>query len=273
MLENSEKSLYMADAGYNGMAFIALAKELGHEVLMPLKMSHLAQKINDSKKRSLVHEIKLTRSHLKNYPDHQHLLGTTLKVRLIRTLGTSKLKSQVLITTLLDDAKFSWKELSGLYRQRYLVEVAYRHLKVNLNLESIRKRKFSRIKKFMYAAIALYNLAAVLRNRIKLPEILPEDHGTKMYCFSFCLNRICAFCLAILNPFRGSKKALANCLRAVKSCWYIYKPWRSSPRICNTPPSKFTVHKGKVKYKEIETAEFLNAEYQILGVEYGQISR
>ena len=79
----SEKSLYVADAGYNGMAFIALANESGHEMLMPLKACKLAKEIRSSKKRSVIREIKLTRSQLKNYPDHKHLIGETIKVRLI----------------------------------------------------------------------------------------------------------------------------------------------------------------------------------------------
>ena len=271
MKEQDEKSLYLADAGYNGMAYIALGIEAGHEVLMPLKMSALVKLMKKSKERSAIHEIKITRAHLKNYPNHMHLLGTIIKVRLIRTLGTSKLASQVLITTLVDEKKFKWRELSLLYRQRYLVEVAFRHLKQNLCIESIRKRKLSRIEKSLYAAIAPYNLATILRNRIKVPEMMPEKQGAKMYCLSYCLDRVCLFCTAIISPQKGRQKAMANCLRALKNCWFLHKPWRASPRICHTPPSKFTVQKGKEKKKEMKAADFLAAEYKILGVDYGQI--
>ena len=272
MKENKGKSLYMLDAGYNGMAFIGLTKELGHEILMPLKNCKLTKEVQSSKKRSIIREIILTKIQLKNYPECQHFAGRSIKVRLIRTLGTTKLESQVLITTLLDEKEFHWKELSALYRQRYLIEVAFRHLKKNLCLEHINKRKLSRINKFLFAAILLYNLATILRNRLKVPETLPEKEGTQMYCFSFCLDRVNLFCVGVMKPRRGIKKEMSKCLRALKSCWFIHKPWRAAPRICHTPPSKFTVHKGKVKQREKEAADFLNEEYQILGVEYGQIS-
>jgi hypothetical protein len=272
MKSNNQKSLYLADAGYNGMAFIALTRQAGHEILMPLKMSSLSKKMKKSKKRSAVYEIKLTRSHLMNYPEYKNLVGQIINVRLIRTLGTTKLESIVLITTLLDVKKYPWKKLSALYCHRYRVEVAYRHLKVNLRLEFINKRKLSRIEKFLFATVVLYNLAAMLRNRLKVPGIGLKKHGSKLYCFSFCLNRVTLFCSAIIRPKRGIKKQITSCLQALKSCWFIYKPWRAEPRICNTPPSKFTVHKGKEKEREKENAHFLTKEFQILGVKYDQIT-
>jgi hypothetical protein len=140
MNRNPVKSLYLADAGYNGMAFVARCLEMKHEVLMQLKNSALAKTFLKSRKRSSVLEIKLTRNHLYRYPEHKHLLGKYIQVRLIRTRGTSKLRSQVLITTLIDEKEFRWQELTKLYLQRYSVELAFRHLKTKLGIERIRKR-------------------------------------------------------------------------------------------------------------------------------------
>jgi hypothetical protein len=271
MKENQCPTLYLNDAGYNGMAFIAVTTELGHEILMPLKMSSLVRKMRVSKAKSAIFEVKLNKTHLKNYPEHQHLLGQVLTIRLLRTRGTTKLKSQILVTTLLDEKKFAWRKLIELYRQRYLVEVAFRHLKVNLRLESINKRKLSRIEKCLYAAVSLYNIAATVRNRIKSPSIMPEKHGTKTYCFSLCLSRSTLFCLAAIKATRGTKQKIIKCLKTIRNCWFIHKPWRSEPRICNTPPSKFSVQKGANKEREITNAKFLRKEYEVLGVQYGHL--
>ncbi|WP_168433253.1 hypothetical protein [Pontiella sulfatireligans] len=73
------------------MAFIAISMDKNHELLMPLKNCALAKKFLKAKKRSAVIGIKLSKIHLANYPGHHHLLGTCIKVRLIRTRGTSKL--------------------------------------------------------------------------------------------------------------------------------------------------------------------------------------
>lgn len=91
MCSNQIRTLYLNDAGYNGMAFIAVCLEAGHETVMQLKNCELVKGFLKTKKRSAVIEVELTRSHLANYPGHQHLSGTRIKVRLIRTRGTSRL--------------------------------------------------------------------------------------------------------------------------------------------------------------------------------------
>ena len=270
MSSNTTRSLYMMDAGYNGMAFFAICIEKNHELLMPLKNCALAKKFLKSKKRSAIVEIKLTKTHLRNYPDHQHLLGTRIKVRLIRTLGTSKLRSQVLITTLTDEETFGWREITKLYLQRYCVELAFRHLKTTIGLERIRKRKLLRIEQLLFSSIVLFNLSASLRNRVRRPCLLPEKEGVKLHCFTLCIERVHLFLQFVLRPKHGMKKNLNLTLRAIKGCWFLYKPWRAEPRICHTPPSEFSVQKGADMELEIETAKLLNIEYEILAQQYGQ---
>jgi len=267
---NKTKTLYLADAGYNGMAFIAIGKEFSHELLMQLKSCVLGKNFLKTKKRSTIVTICLTNKHLSNYPDHQHLLGTFITVRMIRSRGTTKLRSQVLITTLLDEKEFTWQELDKLYRQRYAVELAFRHLKTTIRIEKIRKKKLQRIQQLMYAAIILFNLSAALRNRIKLPTLLPEKEGVKMYCFILCIELVHVLCIAAIHNQNGIKKKMNDCLKTIKGCYFIYKPWRAEPRICNTPPSEFASQRRAIKLKEIENAEFLKTEYEILKQCYGQ---
>jgi hypothetical protein len=270
MESNSTKTLYLCDAGYNGMAFIAIAEESGHKVLMQLKCSALGKSFLKSKKRSAIYQIKLTKSHLRSYPDHQHYLGKIIQVRLVRTRGTSRLASQVLITTLLDEKKYSWQEMSKLYLQRYSVELAFRHLKTTIKIEQIKKQNMQKIEQRLYAAIILFNIAAGIRNRIKRLNILPEKEGVKMHCFTLCIEMAHVFCRAVMRKKHSMKKMMNKCLTAIRNCWFVYKPWRSEPRICHTPPSEFSVQKGAVILKEFEKSEFLKTEYEILKREYGQ---
>jgi len=273
MSMNSVKSLYLADAGYNGMAFIARSLEVGHEVLMQLKSGALVKKFLKSKRRSSVIEIKLTKSHLLNHSQHQHLLEKYIQVRLIRTRGTSKLRSQVLITTLIDEKEFRWQELTKLYLQRYSVELAFRHLKTTIGIERIRKRTLQRIEQLLFASIVLYNLSASLRNRIRKPSLMPEKEGIKLHCFTLCIELVHVFLQSVLNRVHGSRKKMNLCLKAIKNCWFIYKPWRSEPRICHTPPSKFSVQQGAEMLQERKNADFLTVEYEILARKYGQKER
>ena len=273
MASNTTRSLYMMDAGYNGMAFIAICMERNHDLLMLLKNCALTNMFLKGRKRSAVVDITLTKTHLANYPSFQHLLGTSIKVRLIRTRGTSKLRSQVLITTLLDDETFGWREVTKLYLQRYCVELAFRHLKTTIGIERIRKRKILRIEQLLYAAIVLFNLSAALRNRVRRPRLLPEKEGVKLHCFTLCIERVHVFLQAAIRPKYGIKKTMDLTLRAIRGCWFIYKPWRSEPRVCHTPPSEFSVQKGTTILSEIEKSKFLSVEYEILAQQYGQKKR
>lgn len=268
---NTEPTLYLADAGYNGMGFIEIIVNNNQNILMQLKSCALVQSFRKSKKRSKIVEIKLTKNHLKSYPDYQHLIGKTVTIRLIRTRGTSKLRSQILITTLLDEVKYSWTDLAKLYRQRYSVELAFRHLKVKIQIEKIRKRNRLAIEQSLYAAIILYNLATIIRNRVKKPTLKIEKGGIKMLCFSLCIELVHTFtCIGIALKY-GDKRKMDKALKAIRSCSFIYKPWRSTPRICHTPQSSFAGENRERAKQEILKTEFLKTEFEILGVEYKQL--
>jgi len=272
MSRNKVKSLYLTDAGYNGMAFIARSLEMNQEVLMQFKNCAQMKTFLKSQKRSSVIDIKLTKTHLYNHPEHKHLLGKHIKVRLIRTRGTSKLRSQVLITTLIDEKKFRWQDLTKLYLQRYSVELAFRHLKTKIGIERIRKRTIQRIEQLLLAAIVLYNMSASLRNRIRSPSLLPEKEGIKLYCFTLCIELIHVFLQSVVKYIHGVRKRMNKCLKAIKNCWFIYKPWRSEPRICYKPQSRFSGRKGAEILQERKKANFLTVEYKILAQKYGQKS-
>jgi hypothetical protein len=175
-----------------------------------------------------------------------------------------------LITTLHDENLFSWQELTKLYRQRYSVELAFRHLKTTIGIEKIRKRNLQRIEQLLFAAIVLYNLSAALRNRIKRPCLLPPKAGIKLHCFTLCIELVHVFLQATLRHGHGLRNRMTLCLRAIKGCRFIYKSWRAESRIGHTPPSKFSVQKGAEIITEKLRAEFLSAEYEILAQQYDQ---
>ena len=140
-----------------------------------------------------------------------------------------------------------------------------------MRIEHIRKQKVHKIEQSIYATVTLYNLAAIVRNRLKKPTILPEKAGIKMHCFTLCIDFTIKFCKACMVSCHGIKKELNRCLIAIRSCTFVYQPWRSEPRICHTSPSKFTAQRGGHIQQELEKAEFLRAEFKILGRAYGQI--
>ncbi|MFZ2655636.1 MAG: hypothetical protein WAX69_11960 [Victivallales bacterium] len=71
--KNTESTLYVSDAGFNGMAHVFMLGGTGHNMLMELKMGKLVDDFRKSRKRSAIIEVTLTREHLLNYPEHGHL--------------------------------------------------------------------------------------------------------------------------------------------------------------------------------------------------------
>jgi hypothetical protein len=268
---NNKPTLYLADAGYNGMGHIAIMKNIyNQDILMQLKMgTAFATKFMHSKKRSKIFTITITYVHLRNYPQFKYLKGKQVKIRLIRTRGTSKLKSQILITTLLDEKKFTWEKLVLLYLQRYKIELAFRHLKTKIKLEKIKKQKLHRIEQLLEVAVLLFNISVMLRNIVKQNSLLPEKRGVKVYCLIFTTNLVPKLIASFIN--NKFIRILKNCIIAIKSCFSINRPWRIAARICQFPCSTFTRQKTSRNNSELTKVVFLTPEYEILGNEYGML--
>jgi len=266
---NQESTLYVSDAGYNGMAHVYLMRETGHHLLMELKMGTLAEQFRKTRKRSAIIEITLRRSHLKNYP--KNLIGSTFKIRLIRTKGTTKLRSKVLLTTLLDEKRFKWLDIAKLYLQRWRIELAFRHLKMTIAIEHIRKSKLHRIRQLLWGAIILYNLSATIRNKLKCPTLFPDKEKVKIYCFEFIIQLSELFFLAATGVVTRCKEEIRRRLRAMRNCWFLYAPWRVRPKICQFPASTFTRCKSTERKAEFEKSNAIQNDMKILGIQYGQI--
>ncbi len=142
-----------------------------------------------------------------------------------------------------------------------------------LRLERIRKESLQRILQLLWAAVMLYNLASVIRNRIKCPELFPPKARIKIHCFSFIVELSEEFFLAVIFPRRGQRTELDHRLRAMKNCWFLYEPWRVRPRICQFPASVFTRRKSTTREAEVEKCAAIKEDMLLLGIQYGQIDR
>lgn len=269
--QNKELSLYVIDAGYNGMAQLYQMMLSGHHVLMAYKRDKLVSAFRKSKKRSAVVSITLTKLHLKNYPELSHLEETCFDVRLIRTRGTTKLPAKILITTLLDERKYDWHKLALLYLQRWNIELAFRHLKSQLCIEHIQKRSLHRIRQLLLAAIVYFNLAAIIRNTAGTLKLFPRKKNMRIHCFSFVLELADSFIRAAVKAWHGMIAQLKRMFHAIRHCWFLYDPWRTRPKICQFPPSVFTRRKTTQIQTEIAKCNAVRADLILLGIKYGQI--
>jgi hypothetical protein len=172
---------------------------------------------------------------------------------------------------LLDEERFRWFDLARIYLQRWTIELAFRHLKSSLRAEHIRKQSLHRIRQLLLAAFILFNIGAIVRNRIRQPELFPAKRGVRLPCFEFVLELADVYVLDMVCPRHGRKTEMKRRLKAIQGCVFLYDPWRTRPKICQFPASVFTRCKSTEKEAEFAKAEAIRRDMRLLGMKYGQI--
>ena len=128
-----------------------------------------------------------------------------------------------------------------------------------------------RIEQLLYSAALLFNISAMLRNSVKRRTLMPEKKGEKIYSLKFCTEIVNNFISSAIKKYKGMETKLNLCIKALKSCYSICRPWRVFPRICQFPSSVFTRQKTSRKNSELKKIKFLAKEYKKLGVKYGML--
>ncbi len=270
---NTEATLYVQDAGCNGVAYLfQMSRRPDHAVLMTLKMGNLGGEVTAfrrSKLRSRVITLTLQKIHIASYPELESLVGASFQVRLLRQPGSSKLRSQILVTTLLDEDRYPRNELILLHLQRGKIEFGFRHLKTLTAIEHIRKLKLRRILQHIGGALLAYNLAAILRYAAKPPELFPDKEGAAMPAFSAAFH---AMKDVVMMAAAGLKAWTdgdwRKILLPVVKPRYRYRPFRLRPRITQFPSSVFTRQKTSGRHDELRKTRELARDMKRLGMFY-----
>jgi len=242
----------------------------GHHALIRLKQEELKNMMLACKKRSMIVDVTLTKTHIANTPELESLVGTIIKLRLIRTEGTSKIRCMVLVTTLLDEKLHPWRELQNLYLGRVRIEFGFRHLKKYIRLEEIKKRTIIRTTQLIVAAMIAYNVAAILRNCHRTQSLMPEDDGTSLNCFEYAIECAMELLVAVANGRWKATRRLIKVISSYNSCRFKYKPWRMAPRIRRRPVSEFGCLSKSAKAAEKGKCVDLKEDMKELGRLYGQ---
>lgn len=78
------------------------------------------------------------------------------------TLRETKVKGQVLVTTLLDDQDVGKQDLATLYGQRWQIELDFRNIKTTLGMDVLRCRSAQMVEKELWVNLLAYNLIRML---------------------------------------------------------------------------------------------------------------
>jgi hypothetical protein len=272
---NTEPTLYVQDAGHNGIAYLFKMSRLPrHAVLITLKMpmDNAAGEVaafRRSKCRSRLITLTLQKSHVGNYPELEPLIGTSFQVRLLRQPGSSKLRSQILVTTLLDEDAYPRNELVLLHLQRGRIEFGFRHLKTLTCIEHIRKLRLHRILQHIGGVLLAYNLAAILHNAARPPGLFPEREGTPLPAFSAAFHAMKdVVTMAAVGHEAFSAAQWRRTLLPLAQPRYRYRPFRIRPRLTQFPASVFTRQKTTDRHDELRKTRALAPDLKRLKVFY-----
>lgn len=105
-------------------------------------------------------------------------LADTIKVRVIRCNIASEgsRKTQiVIVTTLLDKAKYPAAEIAELYKLRWRIETCFKTIKHTLNLDVLRSRTVGGIQKELLMIVLVYNIVRMIMLRAAKQQKVPPN--------------------------------------------------------------------------------------------------
>jgi len=175
--------------------------------------------------------------------------GREIKVRLIRSGLDRKMRPIVLATSLLDQKKYSRKELIALYLKRWGIETIFYQMKNLLKLENFHSKNFNGVLQelwanFLYMGLVAANLAQTSfnfrKNSLKRLSFKNATEWIKEHlpCFIFEFT-----CKKLLEKIKEDLSVAFN------RSYHIRQPGRKNARICKKTYHRWT---GGFKNKAID---------------------
>jgi hypothetical protein len=169
-------------------------------------------------------------------------LPETLTVRLIRArVGVPGFRSRTvyIATTLLDPAAYPAAEIVALYRDRWLIELRFRDIKITLGMDVLRGKSEDIVKKEIYMHLLAYNLTRCLMWQAA------ARHGRPLHRLSFAgtVSRLNA-----MAPFLSACQATPHAQRLYEILlkWIARdpvpdRPNRIEPRALKRRPKEYAL--------------------------------
>ena len=174
------KTIILTDRGYISLTIMVLAQKMGYKFCIRAKRNTYKAEVGRMATNDEVVHIKLQRSDFSRISDPEaiaYLAGATyFPVRVVKNYWTNPKTGACELTiyfTNLSSDEFSTEEIISLYEKRWSIELAYRTLKVVLELERHVSLDPNIAVNMIYGKIMYYNFCAVFREQLEL--LLPDD--------------------------------------------------------------------------------------------------
>jgi IS4 transposase len=158
------------------------------------------------------------------------------EVRVAIDIPGFRVRSLVVVTTLLDACEFPPKEIAALYRQRWQIEVNLRSIKSVMHMEVLRCLSPEMVRKEIWAHLLAYNL---LRS-LMCSAASEFDRPVVTLSFKACLQLLTAFRQDFLCADMATLTILCNTLlKALNEHRVHNRLDRVEPRKCKRPPKPY----------------------------------
>ena len=171
-----------------------------------------------------------------------------ISVRLVRVLLCTG-EVEVLITSLLDEARYPSADFERLYAMRWSIEVGYKFSKTRLQIENFSSHRVNGIYQDVYAKLLTQNLAQLLRlaGEQQLEERQASTDGTRKHkqrlSFTDTLHQGKHRLVTMLLRPRGLKRQVAGFVdRLQKFTELVREDRESSPRSPNSTAKRFPLN-------------------------------
>lgn len=107
-------------------------------------------------------EWRIRQQHRPLWFNEEDNLPSNITVRKIRYLDPKSSKEKVIYTTLLDHIKYNILDIIALYERRWDIELCFRDIKVELDLEYLRGHSVDMVLKEIYSHLIVYNIINII---------------------------------------------------------------------------------------------------------------
>ncbi len=183
----------LADRCYAGWFLIALLQELGVDMVVRLHQLRDADFRRGQRLGPGDHVVEWPRPARPAWMDEETYarMPSSLRVREVQVQVAERgfrVRSFVVVTTLLDVAKYPSDELAKLYRRRWLVELDLRTLKSTLHLDVLRCKTPEMVHKELRTGLLAYNLI----RRAMFEAALAAERSPRELSFTAAMQTIAA---------------------------------------------------------------------------------
>lgn len=168
-------------------------------------------------------------------------LPETLAVRLVEIQVHQpgfRVRKYVLVTTLIDPAKWSVEKLAQLYFKRWSIELFFRDIKITMGMDILRCKTPSMVRKEIIMHAIAYNCIRGLMQHAAALYDVPLDRLSFKGTTDTLRQWADAFHIHAGKP-RKQSEMLANLLRVIAEDTVPHRPGRSEPRVKKRRPKNY----------------------------------